>query len=64
MTTHTIDRTPLARWMFEHGVTGRELALRAKISESTISRLRNGIDVEVDPESIKAVRRVTGLKKL
>lgn len=60
----TVERTPLAVWMFKYGVTGRQLAERTGVSEPTISRMRNGSDQDFDPEAVEKVKAVTRLKKL
>lgn len=64
MTMTEIKHTPLAKWMFATGTTGRMLAAATGVSESTISRLRTGADVGVDESVIEAVKAYTGLKRL
>jgi hypothetical protein len=53
--------TPLARWLLQKGVKGKDLAKAIRVHPSVISRAKKGVCSE---ETRARLQRETGLKKL
>lgn len=64
MSVNEVSRTPLAKWMFRYGVSGKSLSERTGVSMAIISRLKNGEDVRVSDDTRNRIKEVTGLKRL
>lgn len=64
MSVTELRRTPLAKWMFKNGVSGRELAALVGTSEPTISRLKTGAEIQVSDDTRRRLLEITGLKRL
>jgi DNA-binding Xre family transcriptional regulator len=64
MSVNEVTRTPLAKWMFRFGVSGRELSNRTGVSEAIISRLKTGDEVRISEDTRSKILEATGLKRL
>ena len=64
MSVTEVRRTALAKWMFRTGTPGRVLARKVGTSDATISRLKNGQDIDVSDEVREKIMSLTGLKRL
>ena len=64
MSVNEVTRTPLAKWMFRYGVSGKALSERTGVSMAIISRLKTGDDVRISQETREKILAVTGLKRL
>lgn len=64
MSLNEVTRTPLAKWMFRFGVSGKQLSEKTGVSMAIISRLKTGSHVYMSEEIRNKILAVTGLKRL
>lgn len=64
MSLNEVTRTPLAKWMFRFGVSGKQLSEKTGVSMAIISRLKTGSHVYMSEETRNKILAVTGLKRL
>lgn len=64
MSLNEVTRTPLAKWMFRFGVSGKQLSEKTGVSMAIISRLKTGSHVYMSEETRNRILTVTGLKRL
>ena len=64
MSLNEVTRTPLAKWMFRVGVSGKQLSEKTGVSMAIISRLKTGSHVYMSEETRNRILTVTGLKRL
>lgn len=64
MSLNEVTRTPLAKWMFRFGVSGKQLSEKTGVSMAIISRLKTGSHVYMSEETRNKILAVTGLQRL